>query len=250
MSDRKIHLKQVAESYFQALRDKNFAAIPFSDDIVFSAPIVPGGVHHPIKGKHDLFEKWWKPLEPALNGVEINIINHFYDESLTSLITKADITIAALGVTLHTADLFIINNEDRITAQENHFDASPMKDFIHHICLRSIDFTVTKDFYQNILGWPLVIDNPELIIFLAGSVFIAFKKADPRDKQFSSFSPFEVGLDHVAITCETEEELHAFAKKLADTGVENTGIKLDAVLNKLYVAFKDPDRIAWEFYMK
>ncbi len=250
MSDRKNHLKHVSENYFQALRDKNFDAIPFSDDIVFRAPITPGGVHHPIKGKLDLFEKWWKPLEPALNGVEINIINHFYNESLTGLITKADITIAALGVTLRTADLFIINNEDRITEQENHFDASPMKDFIHHICLRSIDFTVTKNFYQNILGWPLVIDTPELIIFLAGSVFIAFKKADPRDKKFSSFSPFEVGLDHVAITCETEEELHAFAKKLADTGIENTGVKLDGVLNKLYVAFKDPDRIAWEFYMK
>jgi predicted lactoylglutathione lyase len=93
-------------------------------------------------------------------------------------------------------------------------------------------------------------DKPELIIFLTGSVFIAFKKADPREKQYSKFSPFEVGLDHIAITCETAEELHQFTKKITDAGVENTGVKLDAVLNKLYVAFKDPDRIAWEFYMK
>jgi len=121
---------------------------------------------------------------------------------------------------------------------------------IHHIGLRSMDFDVTKDFYQNKLGWKLVMDKPELIIFLTGSVFIAFKKADPRDKQYSTFSPFEVGLDHVAITCETEEELHRFTKKITDAGVENTGVKLDAALNKLYVAFKDPDRIAWEFYMK
>ncbi|MBA2499519.1 MAG: VOC family protein [Chitinophagaceae bacterium] len=125
-----------------------------------------------------------------------------------------------------------------------------MKDFIHHIGLRSMDFDVTKNFYQNTLGWKLVMDKPELIIFLAGSVFIAFKEADPRDKQYSSFSPFEVGLDHIAITCETEEELHRFANKLAAAGVENTGVKLDEALNKLYVAFKDPDRIQWEFYMK
>jgi len=56
-------------------------------------------------------------------------------------------------------------------------------------------------------------DKPDLIIYLAGSVFVAFKKAEPRDKKYSTFSPFEVGLGHIAITCETEEELHQFTKK-------------------------------------
>ena len=31
--------------------------------------------------------------------------------------------------------------------------------------------------------------------------------------------------------------------------MENTGVKLDETLGKRYVAFKDPDRIAWELYM-
>jgi catechol 2,3-dioxygenase-like lactoylglutathione lyase family enzyme len=127
---------------------------------------------------------------------------------------------------------------------------NPAATGIHHIGLRSTNFDVTKNFYQNILGFPLVIDIPELIIFSAPSVFIAFKKANPRDAAFSTFSPFEVGLDHIALTCETEEELHRFAKGLANAGVENTGVKTDAALNKLYIAFKDPDRIQWEFYMK
>jgi catechol-2,3-dioxygenase len=248
--ERKKEIKQVAESYFRSLKEKDFSSIPFSDNIVFRAPIAPGGAHNPIVGKQNVMEKWWQPLEPALDGIEIKIIDHYYDDHLTGIITKADITIAPLGITLRTADRFMINEEGKITEQENHFDASPLKDFIHHICLRSSDFEVTKNFYRNILGWQLVIDGPELIIFLAGSVFIAFKKAAPRDKQFSTFSPFEVGLDHIAITCETEEELHQFTKKISDAGVENTGVKLDTVLNKLYVAFKDPDRIAWEFYMK
>ena len=30
--------------------------------------------------------------------------------------------------------------------------------------------------------------------------------------------------------------------------IENTGVKLDEALGKRYVAFKDPDRISWEFY--
>ena len=121
---------------------------------------------------------------------------------------------------------------------------------IHHIGLRATDFDVTKNFYRDLIGFPLVVDTTDLIIFACGNVFIAFKKANPRDKRYSSFSPFEVGLDHVAMTCDSEEELHRFAKGLADAGVENTGVKLDPALNKLYIAFKDPDRISWEFYMK
>ena len=108
---------------------------------------------------------------------------------------------------------------------------------------------VTKNFYHNIIGLPLAIDTPDLMIFAAGSVFVAFKQANPRDKNYSSFSPFEIGLDHIAMTCESEDELRRFAKELADAGVENTGVKLDETLQKLYVAFKDPDRIQWEFYM-
>jgi len=126
---------------------------------------------------------------------------------------------------------------------------TPKTPGIHHIAFRCMDMAVTKNFYQNIIGLPLAIDTPELIIFAAGNVFIAFKPASPRDEKYASFSPFEVGLDHIAITCETEEELHRFAKELTDAGVENTGVKMDDTLQKLYVAFKDPDKIQWEFYM-
>ncbi|MEO8766353.1 MAG: VOC family protein [Ginsengibacter sp.] len=126
---------------------------------------------------------------------------------------------------------------------------TPKTPGVHHIALRCIDMAVTKNFYQNIIGLPLVIDTPELIIFSAGSVFIAFKQAAPMEKDNPVFSPFEIGLDHIAIACESEEELNRFAKGLADAGVENTGVKMDETLQKLYVAFKDPGRIQWEFYM-
>jgi glyoxylase I family protein len=121
---------------------------------------------------------------------------------------------------------------------------------IHHIALRCKDFSVTKEFYQNVLGLPLALDSPELMAFLAGGVIVVFKKANSNGNANDVFTPFNIGLDHVALTCDTEEELHRFAKGLADAGVENTGVKNDEVLQKLYVAFKDPDRIQWEFYMK
>ena len=127
---------------------------------------------------------------------------------------------------------------------------NPTATGIHHIGLRSMNFERTKNFYQNVPGFLLIIDTSDLLIFAGAGTYIAFKQADPRDKKFSSFSPFEVGPDHIAMTCEAEEALHRFAEGLADAGVKNTGLKADENLNKLYVDFKDPERIAWEFYMK
>jgi catechol 2,3-dioxygenase-like lactoylglutathione lyase family enzyme len=125
---------------------------------------------------------------------------------------------------------------------------APKTPGIHHIALRCKDMNVTKDFYQNVIGMQLALDTPELIGFIAGSVFVGFKKA-AAENAGNPFTPFNIGLDHVALACESEEELHRVAKGLSEAGVENTGIKLDDTLQKLYVAFKDPDRIQWEFYM-
>lgn len=121
---------------------------------------------------------------------------------------------------------------------------------IHHIALRCKDFSVTRNFYQNIVGLPLVLDTPDLMGFMAGSVFIGFRKATVDGNGSIVFNPFQIGMDHLALTCESEDELHRFAQGLAEANVENTGVKMDETLQKLYVAFKDPDRIQWEFYMK
>ena len=124
---RKEQLKKVAEAYFDSIGQRTFATIPFSDDVVLRVPLAPGGVHNPIKGKQAVFEQWWQPLEPALEGVSITIVDHYYNDSMTGIITNAEITLAALGITLRVADRFIINEEGKITEQENHFDASPLR---------------------------------------------------------------------------------------------------------------------------
>ena len=126
---------------------------------------------------------------------------------------------------------------------------NPKTTGIHHIALRCTDFDVTKNFYQNVLGFTLALDTPDIIGLVAGPVIIVFKKANAEAKK-DVFTPFNIGLDHIALACESEEELHRVADELASAGVENTGVKTDETLQKLYVAFKDPDRIQWEFYMK
>lgn len=60
---RKEQLKQVAEKYFQSLKNKNFSTIPYDDNIILRAPLAPGGVNNPIHGKHLVEEQWWQPME-------------------------------------------------------------------------------------------------------------------------------------------------------------------------------------------
>jgi glyoxylase I family protein len=122
---------------------------------------------------------------------------------------------------------------------------NPKTPGVHHINLRCTDLNNSKSFYRDIIGFPILIDADELFAFPVGNVFIVFKKADAN----TNFNPLTIGTDHVAIACESEEELNRFAKGLSDANVENTGVKTDPVLQKQYVAFKDPDRIQWEFYM-
>jgi glyoxylase I family protein len=120
---------------------------------------------------------------------------------------------------------------------------------IHHLALRCTDLERSRRFYAEILGFPVVLDAPNIFIFLAGSSAVAVRGPEAGTPQGDVFSPFRVGLDHVALACPDEAELERVALALSGAGVENTGVKLDEVLGKRYVAFKDLDRIAWEFYM-
>lgn len=120
---------------------------------------------------------------------------------------------------------------------------------VHHVALRVTDFGRAKRFYTETLGFEVALEQPNLLIFLAGKTAVAIRGPDERTPRGDVFDPFRVGLDHIAIACEDESELERVALALSEAGVENTGVKEDETLGKHYVAFKDPDRIAWELYM-
>jgi catechol 2,3-dioxygenase-like lactoylglutathione lyase family enzyme len=126
---------------------------------------------------------------------------------------------------------------------------SPTTPGVHHVALRVTDLDRSRGFYVDTLGLPVVLEHPGLVIVMAGATPIGLQGSTERTPPGDVFDPMRVGLDHLAIACEEESELHRVAVALSDAGIENTGVKLDETLGKLYVAFKDPDRIAWEFYM-
>lgn len=120
---------------------------------------------------------------------------------------------------------------------------------VHHIVLRVSDFQRAKHFYTEILGFEIVLEQENLFIFFAGNTAIGIKGPENETPVQDVFDPYRVGLDHLALAAENLEELHRVAKELNNAHIENTGVKTDPTLNKKYVAFKDPDRISWEYYM-
>lgn len=120
---------------------------------------------------------------------------------------------------------------------------------IHHIALRVRNYDRARSFYVDLLGFEILMEAPGLLLIRAGSAVFGVRAPSDQSPQDDRFNPHRVGLDHVALACTDESELQRVADALQAAGVENTGVKLDETLGKKYVAFKDPDRIAWEFYM-
>jgi glyoxylase I family protein len=93
------------------------------------------------------------------------------------------------------------------------------------VSLRVTDIDRARTYYIETLGFPMLTDSPTLFLFAAGSTAFGVRAADDSTPAGDVFDPHRVGLDHVALACESEDELQRVADAL------------------------DPDRIAWEFYM-
>ena len=120
---------------------------------------------------------------------------------------------------------------------------------IHHVAIRCADLERSKRFYTETLGFQLLMEVPGVFLFVAGSSTFGVRGPEADTPAGGEFNSHRVGLDHIALACADESELERVAAALTEAGVENAGVKFDEALGKRYVAFKDPDRIAWEFYM-
>jgi hypothetical protein len=113
-------LKAAALAYFQGLERGEFDAIPFSENIVFRAPLAPGGAGKPLIGIAELRDVWWAPIQGAISRVEV--VDHYINEDATGICTAALVAIAGTDIVLRVADRFTVDAAGRITEQENHFD--------------------------------------------------------------------------------------------------------------------------------
>ena len=120
-------LHEIARDYvIKGLGAKNFDAIPYDENVSLRAPLTAGGVWQPIIGKENLRNEWWAPL-PSLIG-KTTFIESFVNENETAVAVEFHCEILNPSCTLRIVDCFIVNEEGKITEQENFFDPRSVTD--------------------------------------------------------------------------------------------------------------------------
>ena len=116
-------------------------------------------------------------------------------------------------------------------------------------CLHSNDGSGKSEalLYRDV-GFQQVLETEANVLLDAhGSLFGLLGPAQETSRE-DRFDPFRVGLDHLALTVANAESLHELKQQLDAVGVRNNGVQDDTLTGARYIAFYDPDGIAWELY--
>jgi catechol 2,3-dioxygenase-like lactoylglutathione lyase family enzyme len=121
---------------------------------------------------------------------------------------------------------------------------------VNHIILTVKDLGISRTFYHDLLGFPVVdfdMEGFRAFMIPTGDLTIWFLTHDSTPPS-DVFSEFRIGLDHLAFTAPSEAALHELADKLIAAGVNTKGVETFFTGNK-YMAFRDPDNIQLEYWM-
>ena len=135
---------------------------------------------------------------------------------------------------------------------------------LHHVAIRVQDPDRSRAFYENVLGfafmelpvgpsvtnlWRGSPSEGTLLATQAGDTFVILQPPLEGTADDDRFSERRIGIDHLAFGVDDRGTLEALVERLRAVRTETEGIEHDAVLDKDYVAFRDPDNVQWEFYM-
>jgi len=119
MDARRRQLESIAETYFAALAARDVSDVPWHPAVQLRGPLCPQGAEVPIAGR-DAVVEWFTTIYPLLGPT--TVLEHYFDTGLTSIVTRADVTITEPYCVLRVVDRFRIDAEGLIVEQENHYD--------------------------------------------------------------------------------------------------------------------------------
>jgi glyoxylase I family protein len=122
---------------------------------------------------------------------------------------------------------------------------------VHHVSLTVADVARSQQFYTEVLGFQVALEIPPAVLLSNGSTIVGVHPAPNPDRALTDdrFDENRVGLDHLAFTVDSRDELER-AKAIFDAAqvphgeIEDLGPALGL---KMYVLFfRDPDHIQLE----
>ena len=125
---------------------------------------------------------------------------------------------------------------------------------IAHVRLTVTDIERSRQFYESVFGWPVLVEVPEnadeatrnRLGFLYGGVIYDLGGAllGLRPVSQDRFDEDRTGLDHIAFRIATKSELDDAAAHLDELGIAHEPVK---DIGPTYILeFRDPDNIALE----
>jgi hypothetical protein len=95
------------------------SAVLYDEHVVLRSPLAPRGLSTPLFGRQAVLD-WFASLWPVLGGTLI--FEHYFNEDLTVIATRADVEITDPPGRIRVTDRFMITPQGKITQQENHYD--------------------------------------------------------------------------------------------------------------------------------
>ncbi len=125
---------------------------------------------------------------------------------------------------------------------------------IAHVRLTVTDIERSRQFYESVFGWPVLLEVPEnadettrnQLSFLYGGVIydLGGTLLGLRPVAADRFDEDRAGLDHIAFRLASKDELDSAAAHLDELGVAHEPVK--DIGPSYILEFRDPDNIALE----
>jgi len=125
---------------------------------------------------------------------------------------------------------------------------------IAHVRLTVTDIERSRQFYESVFGWPVLLEVPEnadeatrsALSFLFGGVIydLGGTLLGLRPVAKDRFHEDRCGLDHIAFRTGSKAELDTAATHLDDLGIQHEPVK--DIGPSYILEFRDPDNIALE----
>jgi glyoxylase I family protein len=125
---------------------------------------------------------------------------------------------------------------------------------IAHVRLTVTDIERSRQFYESVFGWPVLLELPDnadattrsQLSFLFGGVIYDLGGAliGLRPVATDTFDEDRVGLDHIAFRTGSKAELDEAARHLEQLGIHHEPVK--DIGPSYILEFRDPDNIALE----